>query len=123
MNELEMELRSWALRRPSAKLKRRIFARRPAEPAAAFSWSWLAPATAALLMMGMLLNQRHNATLFEPGKTGPLVAMIMSNQSAAASLPAGFESQQNALPADTFKWTNGDSAPSRRERRNATKPD
>jgi hypothetical protein len=111
MKELETELRSWALRRPSARLKRRIFGRRPAEPRAPLSWSWLAPATAALLMMGMLLNQRHNALLFEPGKTGPMVAMILSNQNAAASLPAGFESQQNALPADAFAWTNvGESA-------------
>jgi hypothetical protein len=123
MNELETELRYWALRRPSEKLKRRIFAQRPAEPPATFSWSWLAPATAALLMVGMLLNQRHNALLFEPGKSGPLVAMIMSNQNAAASLPAGFESEQNALPADAFKWTNGGSSSSRHEPHFGIKPD
>jgi hypothetical protein len=120
-NELETELRTWALRRPSAKLKRRLFARRPVESPVAFSLSWLAPATAALLMVGMLLNQRHNPLLFEPGKSGPMVAMILSNQNAAASLPAGFESQQNGLPADFLRWANG-SRPAAHASRFATKP-
>lgn len=107
MNELETQLASWALRRPSAKLKRRIFALRPAVPPAAHSFSWLAPATAAVLVVGMLLNQRRCPTLFEAAKSGPMVAMIISNQSAAACLPAGFGSEQNSLPANAFHWTNG----------------
>lgn len=123
MKELETELRSWALRRPSEKVRRRLFGRRPAPAHVAFSLSWLAPATAALLMIGMLLNQRHNPLLFEPGKSGPMVAMILSNQNAAASLPAGFESQQNGLPADAFRWTNGSRPASRHEPRIAVKPD
>ena len=33
--------------------------------------------------------------------------MILSNQSAAAYLPGGFQAEQNNLPADAFKWTSG----------------
>lgn len=104
-------MRSWAPRRPSAKLKRRLFAIRLAAAAPpAHSWSWLAPATAALLVTGMLFNQRHCATLFEAGHSGPLVAMILTNPSAAACLPAGFESEQNGWPADAFHHPNASQA-------------
>jgi hypothetical protein len=105
MKDLETQLASWALRRPSARLKRRIFAASPAVARPAHSFSWLAPATAALLVVGMLFNQRHCANLFGGSNSGSLVAMILTNPSAAACLPASFESEQNGLPADTFDWT------------------
>ncbi len=75
MNELEMELRSLPLRRPSAKLERRLFAQRPAPAVAperataglrdvpSFRLSWLAPAAAALLLIGVLFNPRNSATI------------------------------------------------------------
>jgi hypothetical protein len=34
-----------------------------------------------------------------------MVAMILSNQSAAAYLPGSFQAEQNNLPADTFNRT------------------
>jgi hypothetical protein len=142
MNDLEMQLRSWAPRRPSAKLKERIFVRNRTTPAtgegraacsvlrAPFaalhvpllrvihwastlthwlrptSFRWLAPATAALFLTCILLNQR-NAPMASPA-TAPLIAMILSsNQSAAAYLPGSFQREQNRLPSDTFEWTNG----------------
>jgi hypothetical protein len=37
---------------------------------------------------------------------GPMVAMTFSNVSLAAYLPGGFPYQQNAVPANTFEWTN-----------------
>ena len=33
-----------------------------------------------------------------------MVAMILSNQSAAAYLPGSVQAEQNNLPADAFKW-------------------
>src|ERR1051325_3711270 len=126
MNDLEMQLRSWALRRPSAKLKQRIFA---SDRTAGFaqvhpiflfthhvsritrwlsptSFRWLAPAMAALFFMCILLNQ-HSTPMASPASS-PLVAMILSsNQSAAAYLPGSFQREQNGLPSDTFEWTNG----------------
>ena len=125
MNELETHLRTWAPRRPSARLKLRLFAQpAPAATVAAraacnlqpptcelqpatlpFRLSWLAPATAALFLMCVLFNQHNTATLAGAAGSGPLVAMIMSNQSAAAYLPGSFKGEQNIL-GNTFEWTN-----------------
>jgi len=107
MQVLETQLRAWAPRRPSAKLKQRLFGSGRTAAPSVFSLNWLAPATAALLVMTMLFNQRHCASFITAGQSAPLVAMILSNQNAAASLPAGFQSQQNGLPADTFDAQNG----------------
>jgi hypothetical protein len=109
MNELETQLRSWAPRRPSAKLERQIFAERQAaadiEPV--FRLRWLAPAAVALVMMCVMFNQRNNPAFSGSSSSGSMVALIMSNQSVAAYLPSSFQPEQNALPAETFEWTNG----------------
>ncbi len=149
MNDLETQLRSWAPRRPSARLKARIFATRatrlqgansartvpdlygPAVAVArslmshlaglfatrrtgtlhpetpAFRLSWLAPAGFSLLLMCILFNQRNAPALSGSTPSSPMVAMILSNQSAAAYLPASFQHEQNRVPADTLEWTNG----------------
>jgi hypothetical protein len=106
MNELEAQLRSWALRRPSASLERRLFARRPAaaEPSRAFRVVWLAPATAALLLVGLVLSG-HNNSVIASSNTVPMVAMILSNQSSAAYLSGSFARAENRLPADVYQWT------------------
>ena len=106
MNELEAQLRSWTPRRPSASLERSLFARRPgaAELPPAFRLSWLAPATAALLLAGLFLSAR-NSTVIGSANTVPMVAMILSNQSAAAYLSGTLPRAENRLPADTYQWT------------------
>jgi hypothetical protein len=128
MEQLETQLRAWALRRPSPKLREALFARESKAPAPAFSLTWLAPATAALLVMTLLFSQRHAANFITAGQSGPMMAMILSNRNAAAllsggnqskenyssivghqiaaSLSTGFQSQQNNLPADTFDARN-----------------
>lgn len=158
MNQWETLLRTWAPRRPSARLEHRLFDERPAATQAAqpskartgglvpsvqcsvssvrrplsrlrsrftfhalrnteqgtrnteqrsprFRLSWLAPATAALLLTCVLFNPRNGATLASSANSGPMVAMIMSNQSAAAYLPGSFKREQNTL-GNTFEWTN-----------------
>jgi hypothetical protein len=109
MNELEKQLHSWTPRRPSARLERRLFAVgvAPAEALLPFRVTWLAPATAALMLTCVLFNQRYGPALSAAASPGPMVAMILSNQSAAAYLPGSFQAEQNNLPADTFKWTHG----------------
>jgi len=106
MEELEKQLRLWAPRRPSARLKRRLFGRPQAQRPLGFSLNWLAPATAALLVVWVVFNQPDSASFSETGKSGAMVAMILSNQSGAASPVDRFESEQNNLPANTFEWTN-----------------
>src|SRR5262245_44639001 len=109
MNDVEKQLRSWVPRRPSAKLERRIFA--PAIAAAAieapsamagskappFRFSWLAPATVAFLLMCVLFNQHNSQALSGPANPG-MIAVALSNQSAAAWLPGSFSRERNGLP-------------------------
>jgi hypothetical protein len=92
------------LRRPSARLERRIFADGPAamEGLPPLRLNWLAPALAALVLMGVLVNERCGPALSASASSGPLVAMILSNQSAAAYLPGSIQAERNNLPADTF---------------------
>ena len=120
MNDLETQFRSWPLRHPSPRVKRRIFAaatalRAPApdetsavaeEAPPPFRLAWLAPATMALLLLCVLFNQRNNP--FAPsGGGGTMVAVALSNQSAASWLPGSFVNDRNSIPAETFEMTNG----------------
>jgi len=102
-------LLSWTPRRPSKGLEARLFGvgTDTPQPLPAFRLGWLAPAMVALLLMCVLFSQRFGATLAGTSVSGPMVAMILSNQSAAAYLPGSFQAEQNNLPADAFKWTSG----------------
>ncbi len=108
MDEFEKELRSWVPRRPSEALRERIFSSRPAvrESEPTFHLNWLAPVTAALVVFCTVLSQ-HSVPSLQRSDAGSMVAMILSNQSAAAYLPCSVTSGQNALPMDSFEWTNG----------------
>ena len=109
MKELEMQLRSWVPRRPSARLERRLFGQRRAasEPAPAFRLNWLAPVTAAVVLVSVLFSQRTSPAISGSPSSAPMVALMLSNQSAAAYLPASFERVQNGVRDRTFEWTNG----------------
>ncbi len=108
MNELEARLRSWAPRRPSASVERRLFSPRPpaARPAEtpAFRSGWLAAGAAATVLAGLFLLN-HNARAIGPASAAPYVAMILSNQYAAAYLPGGSRPAENRLPADQYEWS------------------
>ena len=108
MNEIEARLGSWTLRRPSSRIERRLFGRRrSAAPAGTtVPFGWFAPVTAALLLACIVFNQ-HAGTVTAHATNAPLVAMIISNSSAAAYLPGSFQHDQNIITANTFEWTNG----------------
>ena len=110
LNDLETQLRSWALRRPSARLKRRLFRRPPpeaaAEPEPSFRLSWLPPATAAALLLCVLFNQHSSQALSSAGSNS-IVAVALSNQSIAPWLPGSFSREYNGPPTGNFEWTNG----------------
>ena len=106
MNDLEKQLLSWKPRRPSKALEERLFgvgAHAPAEALPDFRLSWLAPAALAMLLLCVLFNQRYGAGLAGSPPAAPMVAMILSNQSAAAFLGASSQSDQNNPPANTFE--------------------
>ena len=116
-NDLEKHLRSWTPRRPSKGLEAQIFAAAaapaPEAVVAPLRLNWLAPAMAALLMMGVLFNQRYGGNAFSSSGTGSMAAMILSNQSAPAYLPGSFQGDRNTIPADAFEFTNVNPAASR----------
>jgi hypothetical protein len=127
MNEVEKQLRSWAPRRPSAKLERQILAaltapapHRPLTLNQAFATdhksppfrlSWLAPATVTFLLMCVLFNQ-HNTQAISGSANSGMIAVALSNQSAAAWLPGSFSRERNGLPNESFEWTNGNGSTS-----------
>ena len=142
MNDFEMQLRSLAPRRPSAKLRSRIFAtnrkaglaQQSDAPGACcvlrIPFSGVVDAVSAMahrlkpksfrwlapamagLFLTCILLNQRNAPMASPA-TAPLIAMILSsNQSAAAYLPGSFQREQNRLPSDTFEWTNAGSSTS-----------
>ena len=100
---------SWRPRRPSKELEERLFgaAAAPAEELPSFRLGWLAPAAVAALLLCVFLNQRCGAGLTGSAPAGPMVAMILSNQSAAAYIACSAQSEQNNLPADAFKSRGG----------------
>ena len=113
LNELELRLRSWAPRRPSAALERRLF-RQPvpetvSEPP--FRLSWMPPAMAALMLLCVLFNQHSSQALSSAGSNS-MVAVALSNQSIAPWLPGSFCREHNGLPNGTFEWTNGNNSSS-----------
>jgi hypothetical protein len=69
-----------------------------------FRLNWFAPVAAALLLVCLFFNQ-HNYSALSPAHTAPLVAMIPSNQSAEAFLPASVSQGQNRLPATAYEWS------------------
>jgi hypothetical protein len=117
MTELEGQLRSWVPRPPSAALRQRIFApasvlrpTRHAPPTtrhvAKLALAWLVPATAALVLLGLLAAQQPHPALSHPTHSGALLALALSNQNAGASFSAALSNEQYALPAGSLASTN-----------------
>jgi len=104
MNQLEEQLRSWTLRRPSRKLEKRLFA----PDAAVLAWSRLAgmfaPVAACLVLTLASWKQFQGPMLAVENLRPELVAMSMSNQSYAPYLAGNLQSAANRW--DTFEWTN-----------------
>ena len=110
ITDLENHLRSWAPRRPSPKLEKRLFRQPRPEPKTETpshtGFRWLVPATAALLFCCLIFNRNTPGYGGSPGGA-QMVALIVSNQSAAAYLPGSFQRDQNILSGESFEWTNG----------------
>lgn len=104
-NWLETQLSSWEPRRPSASIRNRLFPKPLGRTAPAYTLSWLAPATACLLLALMVVRQEGNLSAASPGRDARL-AMMMSNSSSVAYLAgASSEIEHNILRA-TFESTN-----------------
>ena len=105
MNSLENQLGSWKPRRPSAKIKRRLFPVPHARPELVRMLNWLAPATVCMLVAVAAFRQ-ENGLPAQPPRHDPAVAMMLSNQSSVPFLADGpSQIEHNVLPA-TFESTN-----------------
>jgi hypothetical protein len=105
MNWLENQLNSWEPRRPSARIKRRLFPTPSARPKPGMAFNWLAPATVCMLLALAVFKQENYISAASP-RHDPAVAMMLSNQSFVAYLTGGSKQiEHNILPA-TFELTN-----------------
>jgi len=69
--------------------------------------AWLAPVTVCLLLMFVTFSQRSGELARMAGSNRvPMMAVTLSNLSAAAYLTGSFVNDQNAVRPDTFEWTN-----------------
>lgn len=105
MKSLETQLGSWKPRRPSARIKRRLFPVPHARPEIIRMLNWLAPATVCMLV-ALAAFRQENSIPAQPPRHDPAVAMMLSNQSTVAYLAGGrSQVEQNVLPT-TFEFTN-----------------
>jgi hypothetical protein len=105
MNWLETQLNSWEPRRPSARIKRRLFPTPPNRLEVAMVFNWLAPATVCMLLVLAVFRQENYISAASP-RHDPAVAMMLSNQNSVAWLTGGSSQiEHNILPA-TFESTN-----------------
>jgi hypothetical protein len=104
-NELENQLNSWKPRRPSAKIKRRLFPTPHARPELVRMLNWLAPATVCMLLALAAFRQENSLPVAAPHHE-PLIAMILSNQNAVVYLPGGSSQIEHNLLPGTVELTN-----------------
>jgi hypothetical protein len=102
MNSLEAQLRSWRPRRPSARLKRRLFGTSLA-PGAAWIVGSLAPAAACVMLtLGFFNSHNSLSGLSYP----PVREMVATDWSNAATVVDSFADKQNHWASVTFDSTN-----------------
>jgi len=100
---IEMQLRAWRPRRPSASLKHRLqqLVGEPDVPTARWLWGCVAPTMACALLTLMVFNRGDDGLGHRP-----TMAVILSDPSSAAYAGNGEQTEQNHLAAVTFDSTN-----------------
>jgi len=103
-NSLEMQLRSLEPRRPSARLKQRLFGKADGRREHV-NWSlpWLAPVAACGLLTAMMLTQNNDSA---PGSFTQGTILVQSN------LPSASERQFGSFNSNRIEWTNDSAFPS-----------
>lgn len=110
-NHLENQLRSWTLRRPSAKIAANLFATEsaPEQKRFAFSWKWLAPTTAAVFMLLVLFGAHsYSPTSLKSSNTNLFFASITMNNATSflsgSSLKTTFQLSKSDLNLEQNVW-------------------
>ncbi|MBI2927474.1 MAG: hypothetical protein HYY24_17400 [Verrucomicrobia bacterium] len=103
-------MRRWVPRRPSAKLRTRLFPHAAASapnPADALWWRWLAPATAALVLSMFIAAERGGPGAHLSARvTNALLADSSAARQWVAYQTAERHSFRNAVPDASLGWTN-----------------
>lgn len=105
MNYLENQLRSWRPRRPSPRLKRRLFGAEDPREAAILSLRWLAPAVACLFLALTIASQEPGFTAVS-SRPEPMMGLISSNLSYVNVLSSERPKGLNRVSSASFEWTN-----------------
>ena len=104
-------MRSWRPRRPSARLKARVFGQSVAiDRQRRLAFGWLAPATVCLLLFLVTFSQR-NAELTRLASASNQVPMMALTLTVSGATDDG-NPDRNAVRPDTFEWTNHGHSPS-----------
>jgi len=98
-------LRSWKPRRPSARLKRRLFASGDAREAVILSLRWLAPAAACLFLALTIASQEPGFTAVS-SRPQPMMGLISSNLSYVNVVSTERPHGLNRISSASFEWTN-----------------
>jgi len=105
MNLLEMQLRSWEPRTPSADLKQRLFPSRANHPPVTAALRWLAPALTCAILAVVLVNQEAGVST-GLSRYEPAVIVASSNHSSSASFSNATKRTGSLIPSGTFESTN-----------------
>ena len=106
MNLLENQLRSWQPRRPSPRIKRRLFASTFSCEASGLSLRWLAPAAACLMLALTIASQQQPGLSATSARHQAVMGMISSNVNYTNILAENDVPGRNRILPASFEWTN-----------------
>lgn len=109
LNDLENQLGSWVPRRPSRKLRAKLFPHAAdISHAGYFFWDWLVPAVGCLIIAFAALTNGHRSHPFvRPASADSFLASAgFSNQAMIFAGSREKYFKRNGLPKRTIEWTN-----------------
>jgi hypothetical protein len=116
-NPFERQLHCWIPRRPSAKLRSKLFAGQALADQEApwqLSWRYFAPLTGIFLLSAVTFTNRNFSSMYLSASVanGMLAAVALSNQTAASYFTSPDTCDRNRVPLDSFETMNSRSVSS-----------
>jgi hypothetical protein len=105
MKMLENQLHSWQPRRPSARIKRRLFPAASSSEFTGLSLRWLAPA-AACLMLALTIASQQPGLSASSARQQAMMGLMSNNLSYTNLLPENDNAGHNRISSTSFEWTN-----------------
>jgi hypothetical protein len=105
MKLLENQLHSWQPRRPSGKIKARLFPDAGSGEVTGLSLRWLAPAAACLMLALTIASQQPGLSAGSVRREA-MMGLISSNGSYTNIQPENENAGHNRISSTSFEWTN-----------------